>query len=142
MSAKTNTTINRKAIYAKNRVLISRVTIDGIILAGLAIILAIAAIISFNAFLDVSAQDNTITTSTIYTDNAIYENASETEKMLLQEISLTHDAIMQASATQSIQSAQQTSFTLAILFGSLSLAIFVADFVYVNHASIRLAQKN
>ena len=142
MPAKTNATASRKAVYAKNKVLISRVTIDGIILAALAVILAIAAFISFNAFLDATKQDNTITTSTTYVDNAAYNNASETEKMILQEIEMTRDAVAQASADQSIQAALQTTFILSILFSSLSLAILVADFVYINHASIRLAQKN
>ena len=116
MPAKTNATASRKAVYAKNKVLISRVTVDGIILAALAVILAIAAFISFNAFLDATKQDNAITTSTTYVDNTAYNNASETEKMILQEIEMTRDAVAQASADQSIQAALQTTFIFVELF--------------------------
>ena len=71
----------------------------------------------------------------------IMANASETEKLLYREIKSTRDAIAANSSYQNVVDMSNLLFLLTIIFGSLSLTIFIADFVYINHSSIRLAQK-
>ena len=147
MATKTNTksTANaRKLVYAKNRPFISRVTVDGVILAGLGVVMAIAAIVCFQSYLtlqEVSPNDLIVQHSVNEEDEAIMANASEAEKLIYREIQDTNDRVSESISFQSYSGITNLMFLLTILFGSLALTIFIADFVYINHSSIRLAQK-
>lgn len=147
MSTKTNnknTASTRKQIYAKNRPFISRVTVDGVILGGLGLVMAIAAIVcfqSFYTFQEMTPNDFSVETVKDEEAESIMANASETEKLLYREIRSTRDAIAANSSYQNVVDMSNLLFLLTIIFGSLSLTIFIADFVYINHSSIRLAQK-
>lgn len=139
-----NTASTRKQIYAKNRPFISRVTVDGVILGGLGLVMAIAAIVcfqSFYAFQEMTPNDFSVETVKDEEAESIMANASETEKLLYREIKSTRDAIAANSSYQNVVDMSNLLFLLTIIFGSLSLTIFIADFVYINHSSIRLAQK-
>lgn len=139
-----NTASARKQIYAKNRPFISRVTVDGVILGGLGLVMAIAAIVcfqSFYTFQEMTPNDFSVETVKDEEAESIMANASETEKLLYREIRSTRDAIAANSSYQNVVDMSNLLFLLTIIFGSLSLTIFIADFVYVNHSSIRLAQK-
>ena len=72
---------------------------------------------------------------------SIMANASEAEKLIYREIQDTNDNVSIISTQQSVLETENLMFLLTIIFGSLSLIIFIADFVYINHSSIRLAQK-
>ena len=139
-----NTASTRKQIYAKNRPFISRVTVDGVILGGLGLVMAIAAIVcfqSFHTFQEMTPNDFSVETVKDEEAESIMANASETEKLLYREIKSTRDAIAANSSYQNVVDMSNLLFLLTIIFGSLSLTIFIADFVYINHSSIRLAQK-
>lgn len=139
-----NTASTRKQIYAKNRPFISRVTVDGVILGGLGLVMAIAAIVcfrSFYTFQEMTPNDFSVETVKDEEAESIMANASETEKLLYREIKSTRDAIAANSSYQNVVDMSNLLFLLTIIFGSLSLTIFIADFVYINHSSIRLAQK-
>ena len=139
-----NTASTRKQIYAKNRPFISRVTVDGVILGGLGLVMAIAAIVcfqSFYTFQEMTPNDFSVETVKDEEAESIMANASETEKLLYREIKNTRDAIATNSSYQNVVDMSNLLFLLTIIFGSLSLTIFIADFVYINHSSIRLAQK-
>ena len=139
-----NTASTRKQIYAKNRPFISRVTVDGVILGGLGLVMAIAAIVcfqSFYTFQEMTPNDFSVKTVKDEEAESIMANASETEKLLYREIRSTRDAIAANSSYQNVVDMSNLLFLLTIIFGSLSLTIFIADFVYINHSSIRLAQK-
>lgn len=139
-----NTASTRKQIYAKNRPFISRVTVDGVILGGLGLVMAIAAIVcfqSFYTFQEMTPNDFSVETVKDEEAESIMANASETEKLLYREIKSTRDAIATNSSYQNVIDMSNLLFLLTIIFGSLSLTIFIADFVYINHSSIRLAQK-
>lgn len=139
-----NTASTRKQIYAKNRPFISRVTVDGVILGGLGLVMAIAAIVcfqSFYTFQEMTPNDFSVETVKDEEAESIMANASETEKLLYREIKSTRDAIAVNSSYQNVVDMSNLLFLLTIIFGSLSLTIFIADFVYINHSSIRLAQK-
>ena len=139
-----NTASTRKLIYAKNRPFISRVTVDGVILGGLGLVMAIAAIVcfqSFYTFQEMTPNDFSVETVKDEEAESIMANASETEKLLYREIKSTRDAIATNSSYQNVIDMSNLLFLLTIIFGSLSLTIFIADFVYINHSSIRLAQK-
>lgn len=139
-----NTASARKQIYAKNRPFISRVTVDGVILGGLGLVMAIAAIVcfqSFYTFQEMTPNDFSVETVKDEEAESIMANASETEKLLYREIKSTRDAIAANSSYQNVVDMSNLLFLLTIIFGSLSLTIFIADFVYINHSSIRLAQK-
>lgn len=139
-----NTASTRKQIYAKNRPFISRVTVDGVILGGLGLVMAIAAIVcfqSFYTFQEMTPNDFSVETVKDEEAESIMANASETEKLLYREIKSTRDAIATNSSYQNVVDMSNLLFLLTIIFGSLSLTIFIADFVYINHSSIRLAQK-
>ena len=139
-----NTVSARKQIYAKNRPFISRVTVDGVILGGLGLVMAIAAIVcfqSFYTFQEMTPNDFSVETVKDEEAESIMANASETEKLLYREIKSTRDAIAANSSYQNVVDMSNLLFLLTIIFGSLSLTIFIADFVYINHSSIRLAQK-
>ena len=139
-----NTASARKQIYAKNRPFISRVTVDGVILGGLGLVMAIAAIVcfqSFYTFQEMTPNDFSVETVKDEEAESIMANASETEKLLYREIKNTRDAIATNSSYQNVVDMSNLLFLLTIIFGSLSLTIFIADFVYINHSSIRLAQK-
>lgn len=139
-----NTASARKQIYAKNRPFISRVTVDGVILGGLGLVMAIAAIVcfqSFYTFQEMTPNDFSVETVKDEEAESIMANASETEKLLYREIKSTRDAIATNSSYQNVVDMSNLLFLLTIIFGSLSLTIFIADFVYINHSSIRLAQK-
>ena len=139
-----NTASTRKQIYAKNRPFISRVTVDGAILGGLGLVMAIAAIVcfqSFYTFQEMTPNDFSVETVKDEEAESIMANASETEKLLYREIKSTRDAIATNSSYQNVVDMSNLLFLLTIIFGSLSLTIFIADFVYINHSSIRLAQK-
>lgn len=139
-----NTASTRKQIYAKNRPFISRVTVDGVILGGLGLVMAIAAIVcfqSFYTFQEMTPNDFSVETVKDEEAESIMANASETEKLLYREIRSTRDAIAANSSYQNVVDMSNLLFLLTIIFGSLSLTIFIADFVYINHSSIRLAQK-
>ena len=138
-----NTASTRKQIYAKNRPFISRVTVDGVILGGLGLVMAIAAIVcfqSFYTFQEMTPNDFSVETVKDEEAESIMANASETEKLLYREIKSTRDAIATNSSYQNVVDMSNLLFLLTIIFGSLSLTIFIADFVYINHSSIRLAQ--
>ena len=67
---------------------------------------------------------------------------SETPEALVMKRQFENSKLLQDIAIQeNLRDDMHFFFILSVLFGSLALAIFVADFVYVNHASIRLAQK-
>lgn len=139
-----NTASTRKQIYAKNRPFISRVTVDGVILGGLGLVMAIAAIVcfqSFYTFQEMTPNDFSVETVKDEEAESIMANASEAEKLLYREIKSTRDAIAANSSYQNVVDMSNLLFLLTIIFGSLSLTIFIADFVYINHSSIRLAQK-
>ena len=139
-----NTASTRKQIYAKNRPFISRVTVDGVILGGLGLVMAIAAIVcfqSFYTFQEMTPNDFSVESVKDEEAESIMANASETEKLLYREIKNTRDAIATNSSYQNVVDMSNLLFLLTIIFGSLSLTIFIADFVYINHSSIRLAQK-
>ena len=139
-----NTAITRKQIYAKNRPFISRVTVDGIILAGLGLVMTLAAIVSFQSYMGLIESDLTSFSIKHEADEnteSIMANASEAEKLIYQEIQATNDSVSIISTQQSVLETENLMFLLTIIFGSLSLIIFIADFVYINHSSIRLAQK-
>ena len=139
-----NTASARKQIYAKNRPFISRVTVDGVILGGLGLVMAIAAIVcfqSFYTFQEMTPNDFSVETVKDEEAESIMANASETEKLLYREIKSTRDTIATNSSYQNVVDMSNLLFLLTIIFGSLSLTIFIADFVYINHSSIRLAQK-
>ena len=139
-----NTASARKQIYAKNRPFISRVTVDGVILGGLGLVMAIAAIVcfqSFYTFQEMTPNDFSVESVKDEEAESIMANASETEKLLYREIKNTRDAIATNSSYQNVVDMSNLLFLLTIIFGSLSLTIFIADFVYINHSSIRLAQK-
>ena len=139
-----NTASTRKQIYAKNRPFISRVTVDGVILGGLGLVMAIAAIVcfqSFYTFQEMTPNDFSVESVKDEEAESIMGNASETEKLLYREIKNTRDAIATNSSYQNVVDMSNLLFLLTIIFGSLSLTIFIADFVYINHSSIRLAQK-
>ena len=134
----------RKQIYAKNRPFISRVTVDGIIIAGLGLVMALAAIASFQSYMGLLETDPTSFTIKHEVDEnaeSIMANASEAEKLIYREIQDTNDNVSIISTQQSVLETENLMFLLTIIFGSLSLIIFIADFVYINHSSIRLAQK-
>lgn len=146
-----NTTITRRQIYAKNRPFISRVTIDGIILGLLGLILAFAAIYCFSGYLKTAERQSEVIASagSLNSENIVDENA---KNLVLNNPTSAESVIIKkqyelSKLTQDIQILQGFSddmhffFLLSIIFGSLSLVIFVADFVYINHSSIRLAQK-
>ena len=146
MSAKTakNTTNVRKQIYAKNRPFISRVTVGGIIMGCLGLVMAVAGIICFNGYL--ATQENMPTNISIAHEvdentEAILANATEVEKLLYREIQITNDNVSNSTAMQTYAEISGQMILLSIVFGSLALTIFIADFVYINHSSIRLAQK-
>lgn len=146
MPTKTNKTTAsaRKQIYAKNRPFISRVTVDGVILAGLGLVMAIAAIVSFQSYTGLLESDvNSFSIKHEADENAeaVMANASEAEKLIYREIQDTKDIASIIGSQQSILETENLMFLLTIIFGSLSLIIFIADFVYINHSSIRLAQK-
>ena len=139
-----NTASTRKQIYAKNRPFISRVAVDGVILGGLGLVMAIAAIVcfqSFYTFQEMTPNDFSVETVKDEEAESIMANASETEKLLYRESRSTRDAIAANSSYQNVVDMSNLLFLLTIIFGSLSLTIFIADFVYINHSSIRLAQK-
>lgn len=134
----------RKQIYAKNRPFISRVTVDGIILGGLGLVMAIAAIVCFRSYMaiqEVSPSDLTVTYEVDENAESIMANASEAEKLIYREIQTTNDNVSTSIAMQSYSEISGLMFLLTIIFSSLALTIFIADFVYINHSSIRLAQK-
>jgi len=134
----------RKQIYAKNRPFISRVTVDGVILGGLGLVMAIAAIVCFQGFYtfqEMTPNDFSVDTVKDEEAESIMANASEAEKLLYREIKNTRDVVSTNSSYQNVADMGNLLFLLTILFGSLSLTIFIADFVYINHSSIRLAQK-
>lgn len=147
MPTKTNTktTANaRKQVYAKNRPFISRVTFDGILLAGLGLVMAIAAIVCFQGFYtfqEMSPNDFSVDTVKDEEADSIMANASEVEKLLYREIKDTRDSVSITTSYRNVAEMGNLLFLLTIIFGSLSLTIFIADFVYINHSSIRLAQK-
>lgn len=146
MPTKTNKTTAsaRKQIYAKNRPFISRVTVDGVILAGLGLVMAIAAIVSFQGFItlqELSPADFPVEHSANEQAEAIMANASEAEKLIYEEIKATNDKISTIESYKATSDMTSLMFLLTIIFGSLALIIFIADFVYINHSSIRLAQK-
>jgi hypothetical protein len=146
MPTKTNKTTAsvRKQIYAKNRPFISRVTVDGVILAGLGLVMAIAAIVSFQGFItlqELSPADFPVEHSANEQAEAIMANASEAEKLIYEEIKATNDKISTIESYKSTSDMTSLMFLLTIIFGSLALIIFIADFVYINHSAIRLAQK-
>lgn len=147
MPTKTNTksaASARKQVYAKNRPFISRVTVDGVILAGLGVVMTIAAIMCFNSYLtlqEISPNDLIVQHSVNEEHEAIMANATEVEKLLYEEIQDAKESAQESISFQSYSNVASLMFLLTILFGSLALTIFIADFVYINHSSIRLAQK-
>ena len=108
------------------------------------LVMAIAAIVSFQSFYtfqEMTPNDFSVETVKDEEAESIMANASETEKLLYREIRSTRDAIAANSSYQNVVDMSNLLFLLTIIFGSLSLTIFIADFVYINHSSIRLAQK-
>lgn len=151
MPAKTNTKNAKQQIYLKNRPFISRVTIDGMILGGLGFILACSAVVCFSTFLktadmqaEVIASAETLNPENIANENAkniILNDPTSAESAILLKQYENSKLIQDLNNLQSFNEDMRFFFLLSVIFGSLALAVFVADFVYVNHASIRLAQK-
>lgn len=151
MPAKTNTKNTKQQIYLKNRPFISRVTIDGMILGGLGFILACSAVVCFSTFLktanaqaEVIASAETLNPENIANENAkniILSDPTSAESAILLKQYENSKLIQDLNNLQSFNEDMRFFFLLSVIFGSLALAVFVADFVYVNHASIRLAQK-
>lgn len=149
MPTKTNNTKNtRQQIYAKNRPFISRVTIDGMILGALGLVMACAAIYCITNFLKTQDTKSNLITPAFEAENIADDEYrdlvlnSETPEALVMKKQFENSKLLQdISIQENLRDDMHFFFILSVLFGSLALAIFVADFVYVNHASIRLAQK-
>ena len=148
MATKTNTKTTRQKIFASNRPFISRVTIDGMIIGALGLIMAWASVYCFTNFLKVQDTKSNLITPAFEAENIaddVYRDLvlnSETPEALVMKKQFENSKLLQdISIQESLRDDMYFFFILSVLFGSLALAIFVADFVYVNHASIRLAQK-
>ncbi|MDO4730210.1 MAG: hypothetical protein Q4A96_03380 [Candidatus Saccharibacteria bacterium] len=150
MATKTNTKTTRQKIFASNRPFISRVTIDGMIIGALGLIMAWASVYCFTNFLKVQdTKSNFITSASSFEAENIADDEyrdlvlnSETPEALVMKKQFENSKLLQdISIQENLRDDMHFFFILSVLFGSLAMAIFVADFVYVNHASIRLAQK-
>ena len=148
MATKTNTKTTRQKIFASNRPFISRVTIDGMIIGALGLIMAWASVYCFTNFLKVQDTKSNLITPAFEAENIAddeYRNLvlnSETPEALVMKKQFENSKLLQdISIQENLRDDMHFFFILSVLFGSLAMAIFVADFVYVNHASIRLAQK-
>lgn len=148
MATKTNTKTTKQKIFASNRPFISRVTIDGMIIGALGLIMAWASVHCFTNFLKVQDTKSNLITPAFAAENIADDEYrdlvlnSETPEALIMKNQFENSKLLQdISIQESLRDDMHFFFILSVLFGSLALAIFVADFVYVNHASIRLAQK-
>ena len=148
MATKTNTKTTRQKIFASNRPFISRVTIDGMIIGALGLIMAWASVYCFTNFLKVQDTKSNLITPVFEAENIADDEYrdfvlnSETPEALIMKKQFENSKLLQdISIQENLHDDMHFFFILSVLFGSLALAIFVADFVYVNHASIRLAQK-
>ena len=148
MATKTNTKTTRQKIFASNRPFISRVTIDGMIIGALGLIMAWASVYCFTNFLKVQDTKSNLITPAFEAENIADDEYrdlvlnSETPEALIMKKQFENSKLLQdISIQENLHDDMHFFFILSVLFGSLALAIFVADFVYVNHASIRLAQK-
>lgn len=148
MATKTNTKTTRQKIFASNRPFISRVTIDGMIIGALGLIMAWASVYCFTNFLKVQDTKSNLITPVFEAENIADDEYrdfvlnSETPEALVMKKQFENSKLLQdISIQENLHDDMHFFFILSVLFGSLALAIFVADFVYVNHASIRLAQK-
>ncbi|MBR6811610.1 hypothetical protein IKM56_04215 [Candidatus Saccharibacteria bacterium] len=148
MATKTNTKTTKQKIFASNRPFISRVTIDGMIIGALGLIMAWASVYCFTNFLKVQDTKSNLITPAFEAENIADDEYrdfvlnSETPEALVMKRQFENSKLLQDIAIQeNLRDDMHFFFILSVLFGSLALAIFVADFVYVNHASIRLAQK-
>ena len=142
------TKTTRQKIFASNRPFISRVTIDGMIIGALGLIMAWASVYCFTNFLKVQDTKSNLITPAFEAENIaddVYRDLvlnSETPEALVMKKQFENSKLLQdISIQENLRDEMHFFFILSVLFGSLALAIFVADFVYVNHASIRLAQK-
>ena len=148
MATKTNTKTAKQKIFASNRPFISRVTIDGMIIGALGLIMAWASVYCFTNFLKVQDTKSNLITPAFAAENIADDEYrdlvlnSETPEALIMKKQFENSKLLQdISIQENLRDEMHFFFILSVLFGSLALAIFVADFVYVNHASIRLAQK-
>ena len=148
MATKTNTKTTKQKIFASNRPFISRVTIDGMIIGALGLIMAWASVYCFTNFLKVQDTKSNLITPAFEAENIADDEYrdfvlnSETPEALVMKRQFENSKLLQDIAIQeNLRDDMHFFFILSVLFGSLALAIFVSDFVYVNHASIRLAQK-
>lgn len=148
MATKTNTKTTKQKIFASNRPFISRVTIDGMIIGALGLIMAWASVYCFTNFLKVQDTKSNLIAPAFEAENIADDEYrdfvlnSETPEALVMKKQFENSKLLQDIAIQeNLRDDMHFFFILSVLFGSLALAIFVADFVYVNHASIRLAQK-
>ena len=140
MPTKTNTksaASARKQVYAKNRPFISRVTVDGMILGGLGFILACSAVVCFSTFLktadtqaELIASAKTLNPEDIANENnknIILSDPTSAESAILLKQYENSKLIQDLNNLQSFNEDKRFFFLLSVIFGSLALAVFVAD---------------
>jgi hypothetical protein len=118
------------------------------IIGALGLIMAWASVYCFTNFLKVQDTKSNLITPAFAAENIADDEYrdlvlnSETPEALIMKKQFENSKLLQdISIQENLHDDMHFFFILSVLFGSLALAIFVADFVYVNHASIRLAQK-